>query len=125
MIRNCVQLWTAYGGWLAPMEERSKQLLEKSIFKHTQCGCVFDADENGVYVAGYAEGSDAELPGHSLNWGFTIDEFEAALKQADAEGVEEWERANEYDLARVVDEENWQDHRELDWTDVSGNGGEI
>ena len=113
MIRNCVQLWTAYGGWLAPMEERSKQLLEKSVFKYTNCGCVFDADENGVYVAGYAEGSDAELPGHSLNWGFTIDEFNAALEQADAEGVEEWERANEYDLARVVDE-NYEDHKDKD-----------
>ena len=113
MITNCVQLWTAYGGWLAPMEERAKQLMEKSVFKYTKCGCVFDADENGVYVAGYAEGSDAELPGHSLNWGFTIDEFEAVLEQADAEGVEEWERANEYDLARVVDE-NYEDHKDKD-----------
>jgi hypothetical protein len=129
-ITNCVQLWTAYGGWLAPMEERSKQLLEKSIFKHTQCGCVFDADEDGVILIGYAEGSDAWLPPHTLDWGFTMDEFNAALAQADEEGVEEWERANEYDLVRVVEEEdpksfggalkrmmdkeNYEDHKDRD-----------
>ena len=113
MIRNCVELWAAYGGWLAPMEERSKQLLEKSVFKYTNCGCVFDADEDGVRVSGYAEGSDAYLPTHFLNWGFTIEEFNSALEQADAEGVEECERANEYDLARVVDE-NYEDHKDKD-----------
>ena len=30
--------------------------------------------------------------------------FNDVLNEADAEGVEEWERANEYDLVRVVDE---------------------
>ena len=110
-ITNCVELWEAYGGSLAPLEERAKQHMEKSVFKYTNCGCVFDADEDGVILIGYAEGSDAWLPPHTLDWGFTMDEFNAALEQADAEGVEEWERANELDLARVVDE-NYEDHRD-------------
>jgi len=94
-ITNCVELWESYGGWLAPLEERAKQHMEKSVFKHTECGCVFGADEDGVHVSGYAEGSDAYLPTHFLNWGFTLDEFMDALNDADAEGVDEWERANE------------------------------
>ena len=97
-ITSCVELWEAYGGWLAPLEERAKQHMEKSVFKYTNCGCVFDADENGVYVAGYAEGSEAELPMRCLEWGFTMDEYNAALTQADAEGVEEWNIANEEEV---------------------------
>jgi len=99
-----MQLLEEIVGERVETEDRAKQLMEKIVFKYTQCGCVFDADENGVYVAGYAEGSDAELPMNSLNWGFTIEEYNDALDQADAEGVEEWELANEYDLVRVVDE---------------------
>jgi len=127
MITNCVQLWAAYGGWLAPMEERAEQYMVKSVFKYTNCGCVFGTNDTGVYVVGYAEGSDAELHTHYLKWGFTIDEFNEALDQADAEGVEEWERANEYDLVRVVDE-NYEDHkdREEELNDAMswGEGGQ-
>ena len=94
-IYNCKQLVQEWSGAdFGDDEQHSKQIMEKHIFKYTACGCVFDADENGVYVAGYAEGSDAELPMHSLNWGFTVDEFNDVLNDADAEGVEEWERAN-------------------------------
>ena len=93
-INNCRQLFEEIVGEKVETEDRAKQLMEKIVFKYTECGCVFDADENGVYVAGYAEGSDAELPMNSLNWGFTIEEYNDALDQADAEGVEEWELAN-------------------------------
>ena len=93
-INNCRQLFEEIVGEKVETEDRAKQLMEKIVFKYTDCGCVFDADENGVYVAGYAEGSDAELPMNSLNWGFTIEEYNDALDQADAEGVEEWELAN-------------------------------
>ena len=112
-INNCRELLAEQVGAVLQDEDEARLVLEKNTFKYTECGCVFDADENGVYVAGYAEGSDAELPGHSLNWGFTIEEFNDALNDADAEGVEEWERANEYDLVRVVDE-NYEDHRDKD-----------
>ena len=109
------------------MEDRAIQLMEKMVFKYTKCGCIFDADDEGVMIAGYAEGSDAFLPLHDLNWGFTMDEYNAALEQADAEGVEEWERANELDLARVVDE-NYEDHkdREEELNDAMswGEGGQ-
>ena len=107
-INNCRELWNAIMGTSVTsyLEEEAQAAVEKSVFRYTKCGCVFGADENGVYLAGYAEGSDAELPGHTLNWGFTLEEYNAVLDQADAEGVEEWELANELDLARVVDEDD-------------------
>jgi len=103
-INNCMQLWEGIVGEKVETEDLAKQRMKKSVFKYTECGCTFDADERGVSVAGYAEGSDAELPRHILSWGFTIEQFNYALNEADAEGVEEWELANEYDLVRVVDE---------------------
>ena len=111
-INNCRQLFEEIVGEKVETEDRAKQLMEKIVFKYTECGCVFDADENGVYVAGYAEGSDAELPMNSLNWGFTIEEYNDALDQADAEGVEEWELANNEE-EWVVDE-NYEDHKDKD-----------
>lgn len=116
-INNCIQLLDEWAGTVdgIPLadEDHAKQIMEKYIFKYTECGCTFDANDRGVSVAGYAEGSDAELPRHILSWGFTIEQFNEALNEADAEGVEEWERANEYDLVRVVDE-NYEDHKDKD-----------
>ena len=105
-INNCRELWEGITGDKLETEDQAQQLMKKSVFKYTDCGCVFDANENGVYVAGYAEGSDAQLPGHTLNWGFTMEEYNAALDEADAEGVEAWNEANDEDLERVVDEDD-------------------
>lgn len=109
-IQNCVQLikeWVGYNPERkspfkgAPCEEeritsnkRAEMLVRKWCFKYTDCGCCFSVDSEGIIVAGYAEGSDAELPRHSLKWGFAISEFEKALAQADEEGVEEWKACN-------------------------------
>ena len=110
-INNCSELWYEWMG-SEETEERALALLEKHIFKGTECGCVFgqfysdwkEADPEGIYVGGYAEGSDAELPLHTLKWGFTIEEFNAALDEADKEGVEAWHETNDEDLERLVDE---------------------
>jgi hypothetical protein len=42
---------------------------------------------------GYAEGSDAELPEHQLDWGFRIEKFWEALNIADEEGCLAWDEA--------------------------------
>ena len=70
-INNCKQLLEEWAGTyaIAQDEDHALGIMEKYIFKYTECGCAFDADENEVYVTGYAEGSDAELPMHSLNRG--------------------------------------------------------
>jgi len=116
-INNCIQLLDEWAGTVdgIPLadEDHAKQIMEKYIFKYTECGCVFDGDDEGVTVCGYAEGSDADLAPYYLKWGFTVEEFNEALNEADIDGVEEWERVNEYDLVRVVDE-NYEDHRDKD-----------
>ena len=103
-INNCKELWEGITGEKLETEERARQLMEKSVFKYTQCGCIFGTYPEGIYVGGYAEGSDGELPMHSLDWGFTMEEYNAALDEADAEGVDAWHEANDEDLERVVDE---------------------
>jgi len=94
-IKNCIQLVTEWVGYGADDEDHAKALAEKWVFKYTDCGCCFDSDSEGITVAGYAEGSDAELPSYPLPWGFTIDEFNYALTLADKDGVAEWEECNE------------------------------
>jgi len=103
-INNCAELWSEWMGG-EETEETSKALLRKWVFKGTECGCIFDSDEKGIVVGGYAEGSDAELLMYDLKWGFTINAFKEALDYADADGVEAWHEANDEDLVRVVDEE--------------------
>jgi len=113
-INNCKELWCE---WMGDHIEDSKvsetfsqQLLRKWVFKGTECGCIFDSDEKGIVVGGYAEGSDAELPMYDLKWGFTINAFKEALDYADADGVEAWHEANDEDLATVmITEEEWNE----------------
>jgi len=100
-INNCLELWTEWIGG-EETEETSKALLRKHIFKGTECGCIFDSDEKGIVVGGYAEGSDAELPTYDLKWGFTINAFKEALDYADADGVEAWHEANDEDLNMIT-----------------------
>lgn len=94
-IKNHVQLVKAWVGHETDDEDQAKALAERWCFKYTRCGCCFNSDSEGVTVAGYAEGSDAELPPYHLDWGFTIKEFNDALGQADEDGVEEWNACNE------------------------------
>ena len=101
-INNNKELWSEWMGGEEP-ETKSQQLLRKWVFKGTECGCIFDSDEKGIMVGGYAEGSDAELPLHHLDWGFTIKEFNEALEFADKEGVEAWNEAND-----MITEEDWK-----------------
>ena len=112
-INNNKELWSEWiGDHIEDSKEAetmSQQLLRKWVFKGTECGCIFDSDEKGVIVGGYAEGSDAELPMHNLDWGFTIEEFTEALDYADKEGCIAWHEANDEDLARVVDEDDWSE----------------
>ena len=113
-INNNRELWSE---WMGDHIEDSKvsetfsqQLLRKWVFRSTECGCVFKSDEKGIMVGGYNElGESAELPMYGLKWGFTIDEFTQALDDADKEGCMAWLEANDEDLARVGDEDDWSE----------------
>lgn len=65
------------------------------LFKDTDCGVVFNHDEKGVTVCGYAEGADAECMDHRLDYPFHEAEFWKAVEEADAEGGALWEEWNE------------------------------
>lgn len=69
--------------------------IARRMFKDTECGVVFAVTDNGVLLAGYAEGSDAELPSHKVDYPFTAETFWNAVESADREGCEEWDIANE------------------------------
>ena len=113
-INNCSELWSEWMGGEEP-ETKSQQLLRKWVFKGTECGCIFDSDEKGIMVGGYAEGSDAELPMYDLKWGFTINAFKEALDYADADGVEAWHEAEDgswteaYASLDKITEEEWNE----------------
>ena len=73
--------------------------VERMVFKYTDCGCCYYANEDCVSVAGYAENSeDAECPSHTLYFPFTIDEWDQALEIADQEGCDLWNEYNEDDF---------------------------
>jgi len=53
--------------------------IARRLFKDTDCGIGFHADEKGVTVAGYCEGSDVECPAHRIDYPFTEEAFDAAV----------------------------------------------
>ena len=92
IINNIFQLAAGIG-----VHEDRVSLIAKSVFKYTECGCVFNETETGVSVCGYAEGADAECVPVKLDYPFTMDEYWAALQQADDEGVELWNEWNDHE----------------------------
>ena len=94
MINNNIELWTEMIGEHTLTEEEAKAAVEKAVFKYSECGCSFTSDTSGINLAGYAEGSEVDLPVHSLDWGFTYEEWNHTMADADSEGVEEWNWVN-------------------------------
>ena len=72
----------------------TKESISRQLYKDTECGVSFEATPEQVLVSGYAEGSDAELPSHTLEFPFTISDWMTAVAVADEEGCAEWDEAN-------------------------------
>ena len=96
MINNNKDLWNAMMGTTVTSytEEEAQAAVEKAVFKSTECGCSIISDSAGVSLTGYAEGSSAEFNPKILFWGFTYEQFNDTVAEADAEGVAEWHSAN-------------------------------
>ena len=94
MINNNIELWTTLIGTHSLTESEAQAAITESVYKSTECGCSFISDSAGISLTGYAEGSNAELNPKVLFWGFTYEEFNETMAEADAEGVEEWHIAN-------------------------------
>jgi hypothetical protein len=82
--------------------------IERAVYRYTECGCCFDSDEDGVVVAGYAEGADAECQDYRLNYPFTEGEWDTALACADADGCEMWHEWNDDD-GQPDEAQEWHD----------------
>lgn len=91
MIENWSEFTVAFGAG----EGACEGMLSKHVFKATQCGCVFVKRPDGVIVAGYAEGADAECTEHHLTYPFQMDDFWSELEEADDEGVAMWHEWND------------------------------
>ena len=87
MINSPVELAVAIG-------VDNPERIARAIYKHTDCGCIFNYDIDRVTVAGYAEGADAECEPHTLTFPFSDGDFWAAVQAADEEGCEMWREWN-------------------------------
>jgi hypothetical protein len=100
MIRNIKDL-AVHAGVPSCFKGDFGRAVERAVYKYTECGCCFDSDEDGVVVAGYAEGADADCQEYRLNYPFTEAEWDTALACADSDGCEMWHEWNDNEWAVV------------------------
>ncbi len=91
---NAVELLEQWVGLKESDESAAVRQLERIVYKNTECGCWVRCIGDRLTFAGYAEGSDVELPVHELRFPVDPDVFAAELTIADSEGSEEWIRVN-------------------------------
>jgi len=60
----------------------------RRIYKDTDCGACFTADEAKIVVSGYVEGIEGECPSHELAYPFDSETFEDALAECEREAAE-------------------------------------
>lgn len=88
-IQNLKQL----AGHLGAVNQTTESIAHL-LFKDTRCGIRFSANDKGVVVAGYCEGGVGDCPPHRLEWGFTPEEFDLAVEEADEEGCALWDQTH-------------------------------
>jgi hypothetical protein len=76
-------------------DEETASSIGRRLYKDTDCGICFSAKATGVSMAGYAEGSNAECSDIDLDFPFTGEAFDAAVKEADEEGSALWDECNQ------------------------------
>lgn len=118
MIHNIKQLAAHIG--VPDGHEDPHAAVARLVYKFTECGCTFNADANGVEVAGYVEDSEIECPMHRLEYPFAAETFWLTLEDADAEGCAAWSEEHERNVCecpsckeialRLTDEEISEDN---------------
>ena len=89
-----IENWNDFTVAFGALEGASEGAVAKHVFKSTQCGCIFVKRSDGVTVAGYAEGADAECEERRLAYPFPMGDFWSELQEADDEGVALWQEWN-------------------------------
>lgn len=79
----------------------TKESVARRLYKDTNCGIGFHADDKGVSVSGYCEGVDGDCPSYRLKWGFTEKEFDAQVEKADKDGCDMWDKTHGCDHCRT------------------------
>ncbi len=73
----------------------SPRRIRKELFRATECGVTFDETDNGITIAGFAEGSQGECVAHKLDYPFEPFTFWDTVALADGEGNDAWHEAND------------------------------
>ena len=70
--------------------EETFEQLKRNVYKYTSCGAWVSEDEQGVTLGSIVEGGDEGTQTHTLNYPFTIDQFQDALQSVEDEADEIW-----------------------------------
>jgi hypothetical protein len=93
--------------------------IQKAIYKGTDCGAWVAFSPEGVQVGSIVEGSDCEIYGDKLEWGFKMTAFWDAIEDVNHRASVEWEIANndhtEECAERIVSMEEQRASYRLKW----------
>ena len=70
--------------------EETFEQLKRNVYKYTSCGAWVSEDEQGVTLGSIVEGVDEGTQTPTLNYPFTIDQFQDALQSVEDEADEIW-----------------------------------
>lgn len=69
--------------------------LERALYKYTDCGMCYSADENSITLVGYVEGADCEHPSETLIYPFTGSHVKKVMAYLEEEADEMWHEWND------------------------------
>ena len=85
-IHNIAELAAEYG--------TTPEHLERAVYKSTECGAWIEWDDKEVRIGSIVEGSEAEVYPATLSFPFTMQEYEEAVQEIEADADALWREAN-------------------------------
>ena len=71
--------------------------IKRCMFKYTNCGMPIEWNERGVTLVGYVEGADCDGPSETLEFPFTMKEFNETVQYLEDAADEMWHEWNDVD----------------------------
>jgi hypothetical protein len=71
--------------------------IERDMYKNTACGMPIEWNERGVTLVGYVEGADCDGPSETLEFPFTMKEFNETVQRLEDAADEMWHEWNDVD----------------------------
>jgi len=69
--------------------------LERALFKYTQCGMCYSADEDSITLVGYVEGADCDHPSETLFYPFSGQRAKDVMAHLEEEAEQMWHEWND------------------------------